>query len=101
MNCNARSSSQSGDGSAGGDATLALDLFDESMTIANRYPNNIVFSRNYAYQLEEYARQLVDDRSKLFGNENIVDFLEFREDAGSSGKLNESLPILEYPSKIL
>jgi len=98
MYLNTRSSSQSGDGSAG-NATLALDLFEESITTADRYPNNIVFSRNYDYQLEEYARQLEDDRSKLFGNENIVDFLEFREDAGGSGKPDGTLPVLRYRSK--
>ena len=90
MHSNTRSSSQSGGGNAG-DATLAADLFERSMTIADCYPKNIVYSRNYSYQLEEYARQLYEDRLKLFGDQNIVDFLEFREDAGGEGKLNVSL----------
>lgn len=87
MYSNTRSSSQSGGGNAG-DATLALDLFERSMSIADSYPKNIVYSRNYGYQLEEYARQLYEDRLKLFGDQNTVDFLEFREDAEGTGKLN-------------
>lgn len=90
MYSNTRSSSRSGGGNAG-DATLALDLFERSMTTADCYPKNIVYSRNYDYQLEEYARQLYEDRSKLFADQNIVDFLEFREDAEGTGKLNVSL----------
>jgi hypothetical protein len=91
MYFNTCSSSQSGDSNAG-DATLALNLFERSMTIADCYPKNIVYSRNYGYQLGEYARQLYEDRSKLFGDQNIVDFLEFRGDIEGTGKLNNSLP---------
>jgi hypothetical protein len=87
---NTCSSSQSGDSNAG-DKTLALDLFERSMTIADCYPKNIVYLRDYGYQLGEYARQLYEDRPKLFGDQNIVDFLEFREDTEGTGKLNNSL----------
>jgi hypothetical protein len=93
MYFNTRSSSQSGDGNTG-DATLALDLFERSMTIADCYPKNIVYSRNYGYQLGEYARQLYEDRSKLFGDQNIVDFLEFRQGTQGPSKLDSSLPEL-------
>ena len=90
MSFNTRSSPQSGDSYAG-DSTLALDLFERSMTIADCYPKNIVYSRNYGYQLGEYARQLYEDRAKLFGDQNIVDFLEFREDTEGTGKLDNGL----------
>ena len=90
MYSNTRSSSQSG-GSNAGDATLARDLFEQSMAIADCYPTNIAFSRNYGYQLGEYARQLYENRSKLFGNQNSVDFLDFREDTEGAGKLDDSL----------
>lgn len=95
MSFNTRSSPPSGDGYAG-DAALALDLFEQSMTIADCYPKNIVYSRNYGYQLGEYARQLYEDRSKLFGDQNIVDFLEFREDTETTGKLNNRHLILGH-----
>jgi len=89
MHSNTRSSLHGDDGGAG-DATCAL-AFERSLTIAQHYPTNIVYSRNYEYQLEEYARQLDNDRSKLFGNQNVVDFLEFREETGGTGKFNNSL----------
>jgi hypothetical protein len=66
-----------------------LVLLERSMIFANRYPTNIVYPRNYDYQLEEYERQLSDDRSKLFGRKNVVDLLEFREVAEGIGKLIE------------
>jgi hypothetical protein len=90
MDFNSCSNSQSGDGTAG-DATAALDLFEKSMTIADCYPENIVYSRSYGYQRGEYARHLYENRSKLFGNQNIVDFLEFRGDTEGTGKLHDSL----------
>lgn len=91
MYLNTRSSSQSnGDGGAG-DATHALGLLAQSMATADSYPTNIAYSRNYDYQLKEYARQLYDDRAKLFGNSNLVDILEFREGTGGTGKFDNSL----------
>ena len=33
---------------------------------------NIVYSRNYDYQLGEYEQQIRRNRSRLFGNENFV-----------------------------
>lgn len=98
MYFNTRSNSPSDDGGAG-DATLALELFEQSMATADTYPENIAYSRNYDYQLAEYARQLDGDRSKLFGTRNIVDFLEFREGTGGTGKLDSSLlQFLRSPS---
>jgi hypothetical protein len=90
MYLSTRSNSSSDDGGAE-DATLALELFKQSMATADTYPQNIAYSRNYDYQLAEYARQLDDDRSKLFGTQNIVDFLEFREGTRGTGKLDSSL----------
>jgi len=102
MYLNTRSSSQSSDDGCAGDATRALALLEKSMATADSYPTNIAYSRNYDYQLKEYARQLYDDRAKLFGNQNLVDFLEFREGTGGTGKFNNSLQnYLEKPSHSL
>lgn len=71
------------------DSTLAVELFKKSIKFSKHYPTNIVYPRNYDYQLEEYERQLNEDRSKLFGRRNVVDLLEFREVAEGTGKLVE------------
>ena len=83
MNFNARFSLQSGDDN---DA-VALDLFEQSMTMAEHYPTNIVYSRSYEYQLQECEEQISVKSSELFGDENIVDILDFGEDSENRGEL--------------
>lgn len=57
---------------SGDDLTEFLDSFDA----AHEYPTNLVYSHRYDYQLQECQRQLDENDSRLFGDENLVDFLE-------------------------
>ena len=87
MNFNARLSLQSGDDNE----AVALDLFEQSMKMANCYPTNLVYSRSYDYQLEEYKQQISYKCSELFGDENMVNILDFGENSESRGELRCSL----------
>lgn len=64
---------------SGDDLTEFLDSFHA----AHEYPTNLVYSHRYDYQLQECQRQLDENDSRLFGDENLVDFLEV--DVGSPG----------------
>lgn len=58
------------------DGDNALIEFFDSFDAADEYPTNLVYSHRYDYQLQECQRQLDVNDSKLFGEENLVDFLE-------------------------
>lgn len=61
-------------------------LFEESIVRAESYPTNLAYHQNYSYQLEEYQKQIEKNAPKLFGTQNIVDFLEFRDARNCSGE---------------
>lgn len=71
------------DDDCGGGGT-PLALFAKSLDRAETYPTNIVYPHDYEYQLREYEELLQQNRSILFGSENVVDFLEFHK--GSCGE---------------
>ncbi|GAB7323066.1 hypothetical protein MBLNU13_g05583t1 [Cladosporium sp. NU13] len=54
-------------------------LFDESLSKANEYPTNLVYSHRYDYQLEECKDQLDRNEKDMFGLENWVDLFEAYE----------------------
>lgn len=58
------------------DSNDALIDFFESFDAAHEYPTNLVYSHRYDYQLQECQRQLDVNDSKLFGDEDLVDFLQ-------------------------
>ena len=58
------------------DGDDALISFFESFDAAHEYPTNLVWSNRYEYQLQECQSQLNTNASRLFGDENLVDFLE-------------------------
>lgn len=57
----------------------ASNLFDESLSKANEYPTNLVYSHRYDYQLEECKNQLDRNEKDMFGLENWVDLFEAYE----------------------
>lgn len=62
----------------------ALTSFFDCFDAAHEYPTNLMYSHRHDYQLQECHNQLETNASKLFGDENLVDFLEVdRESLGT------------------
>lgn len=57
-----------------------VTLFVRSVNQFASYPTNLVYPHSYDYQLQACREQLDENGEKLFGDENVVGFLEKHED---------------------
>ena len=72
----------------------ASNLFDESLSKANEYPTNLVYSHRYDYQLEECKHQLDRNEKDMFGVENWVDLFEAYEGQTRASRLRILMDLL-------
>lgn len=59
-------------------------LFVRSVNQSASYPTNLVYPHGYDYQLQACQEQLDENEEKLFGDENLVDFLEKTEEVAGT-----------------
>lgn len=71
-------------------------LFGESMCHAEEYPKNMIYSPNYAYQRKEYHKLLQENKAKLFGSENCIDFFDFQNAKSGAGTDYPAQPRLDH-----
>lgn len=77
MSLDERSLRDSGDANGSDEAAT---FFARSVEQSASYPTNLVYPHSYDYQLKECQKQLDDNQENLFGDENVVDFLEMNEE---------------------
>ena len=62
-----------------------MDRLNKSYLAADKYPENLISSPRFDYQLREYNQKLEHDSSRLFCNERNAKVIVLQLDEGKDG----------------